>query len=58
MGAISCMSILTKAASRWRTTALGGTSSRTFYNRLWPDVLKGIHEKYDVGVEDMGVKTN
>lgn len=22
------------------------------------DVLKGIHEKYDVGVEDMGVKTN
>lgn len=23
--------------------ALGGTSSRTFYNRLWPDVLKGIH---------------
>ena len=22
--------------------ALGGTSSRTFYNRLWPDVLKGI----------------
>lgn len=23
--------------------ALGGTSSRTFYNRLWPDVLKGVH---------------
>ena len=22
--------------------ALGGTSSRTFYNRLWPDVVKGI----------------
>lgn len=22
--------------------ALGGTSSRTFYNKLWPDVLKGI----------------
>lgn len=22
--------------------ALGGTSSRTFYNRLWPDVRKGI----------------
>lgn len=22
--------------------ALGGTSSRTFYNRFWPDVLKGI----------------
>lgn len=22
--------------------ALGGTSSRTFYNRLWPDVMKGI----------------
>ena len=22
--------------------ALGGTSSRTFYNRLWPDVLKGV----------------
>ena len=22
--------------------ALGGTSSRTFYTRLWPDVLKGI----------------
>ena len=22
------------------------------------DVLKGIHEKYDVGVEDMGVKAN
>ncbi|WP_203558290.1 rhamnogalacturonan acetylesterase [Bacteroides sp. 224] len=24
--------------------ALGGTSSRTFYNRLWPDVLTGIRE--------------
>lgn len=24
--------------------ALGGTSSRTFYNRLWPDVLKGIKQ--------------
>lgn len=24
--------------------ALGGTSSRTFYNRLWPDVLKGIRQ--------------
>lgn len=24
--------------------ALGGMSSRTFYNRLWPDVLKGIKE--------------
>ena len=23
--------------------ALGGTSSRTFYNRLWPDVIKGVH---------------
>ena len=23
--------------------ALGGTSSRTFYNQLWPDVKKGIH---------------
>lgn len=22
--------------------ALGGTSSRTFYNHLWPDVLKGV----------------
>lgn len=22
--------------------ALGGTSSRTFYNRLWPDVLEGV----------------
>ncbi len=22
--------------------ALGGTSSRTFYNNLWPDVLKGV----------------
>lgn len=22
--------------------ALGGTSSRTFYNRLWPDVRKGL----------------
>jgi lysophospholipase L1-like esterase len=22
--------------------ALGGTSSRTFYNKLWPDVLKGV----------------
>lgn len=22
--------------------ALGGTSSRTFYNRLWPEVLKGV----------------
>ena len=24
--------------------ALGGTSSRTFYRRLWPDVLKGIRQ--------------
>lgn len=24
--------------------ALGGTSSRTFYNLLWPDVLKGIRQ--------------
>ncbi len=24
--------------------ALGGTSSRTFFNRLWPDVLKGIRK--------------
>ncbi len=24
--------------------ALGGTSSRTFYNRLWPDVLTGIQQ--------------
>ncbi len=24
--------------------ALGGTSSRTFYNKLWPDVLKGVRE--------------
>lgn len=24
--------------------ALGGTSSRTFYNRLWPDVLKGVKQ--------------
>lgn len=24
--------------------ALGGTSSRTFYNRLWPDVVKGVKE--------------
>ena len=22
--------------------ALGGTSSRTFYNRFWPDVIKGV----------------
>lgn len=24
--------------------ALGGTSSRTFYNKLWPDVLKGVRQ--------------
>lgn len=24
--------------------ALGGTSSRTFYNIFWPDVLKGIRK--------------
>ncbi len=24
--------------------ALGGTSSRTFYNKLWPDVIKGVRE--------------
>ncbi len=24
--------------------ALGGTSSRTFYNKLWPDVLKGVRK--------------
>lgn len=31
--------------------ALGGTSSRTFYNRLWPDVLEGVQEGDWVAIE-------
>ena len=37
--------------------ALGGTSSRTFYNRLWPDVLKGV-EKGDWVVIELGHNDN
>lgn len=37
--------------------ALGGTSSRTFYNRLWPDVLKGIR-KGDWVVIELGHNDN
>ena len=37
--------------------ALGGTSSRTFYNRLWPDVLKGVR-KGDWVVIELGHNDN
>lgn len=37
--------------------ALGGTSSRTFYNRLWPDVLKGI-KKGDWVIIELGHNDN
>lgn len=37
--------------------ALGGTSSRTFYNRLWPDVLKGI-QKGDYVIIELGHNDN
>lgn len=37
--------------------ALGGTSSRTFYNRLWPDVLKGIR-KGDWVIIELGHNDN
>lgn len=37
--------------------ALGGTSSRTFYNDLWPDVLKGI-QKGDYVIIQLGHNDN
>lgn len=37
--------------------ALGGTSSRTFYNRLWPDVLKGV-KKGDWVIVELGHNDN
>ncbi len=37
--------------------ALGGTSSRTFYNVLWPDVLKGI-QKDDWVIIELGHNDN
>ncbi len=37
--------------------ALGGTSSRTFYNVLWPDVLKGI-QKGDWVIIELGHNDN
>lgn len=37
--------------------ALGGTSSRTFYNRFWPDVLKGIR-KGDWVIIELGHNDN
>lgn len=37
--------------------ALGGTSSRTFYNRLWPDVLKGV-QKGDYVIIELGHNDN
>jgi len=37
--------------------ALGGTSSRTFYNRLWPDVLKGV-QKGDWVIIELGHNDN
>ena len=37
--------------------ALGGTSSRTFYNRLWPDVLSGI-QKGDWVIIELGHNDN
>ncbi len=37
--------------------ALGGMSSRTFYNRLWPDVLKGV-QKGDWVIIELGHNDN
>ena len=37
--------------------ALGGTSSRTFYRRLWPDVLKGV-KKGDWVIVELGHNDN
>lgn len=37
--------------------ALGGMSSRTFYNKLWPDVLKGI-KKGDWVIIELGHNDN
>ncbi len=37
--------------------ALGGTSSRTFYNRLWPDVLQGV-EPGDWVIIELGHNDN
>ena len=37
--------------------ALGGTSSRTFYNRFWPEVLKGIR-KGDWVIIELGHNDN
>lgn len=37
--------------------ALGGTSSRTFYNKLWPEVLSGV-EKGDWVVIELGHNDN
>jgi lysophospholipase L1-like esterase len=37
--------------------ALGGTSSRTFYNKLWPDVLQGI-QKGDWVIIELGHNDN
>lgn len=37
--------------------ALGGTSSRTFYNRLWPEVLEGVH-KGDWVIIELGHNDN
>ena len=37
--------------------ALGGMSSRTFYNRLWPDILKGIR-KGDWVIIELGHNDN
>lgn len=37
--------------------ALGGTSSRTFYNRFWPDVIKGV-QKGDWVIIELGHNDN
>lgn len=37
--------------------ALGGTSSRTFYERLWPDVLAGVR-KGDWVIIELGHNDN
>lgn len=37
--------------------ALGGTSSRTFYNRFWPDVLEGV-QKNDWVIIELGHNDN
>ena len=56
-GDILNTSILMKNKITVENHALGGTSSRTFYNRLWPDVLKGVR-KGDWVIIELGHNDN